>query len=400
MIITSVTLTAYHTMPLYLLPVSELVGGTIGQAQLLITFCGLASMVASLFLGQLLKKFSARLLVVVAGAALTLFFLSIYVTHNMPLFYVGGVLLGFSIIVGGSGIAMTEINWWFAKDTAKLMSSLIVGVGVATMIASPIVAKAIEAFGARQVALVQGILMGGLVILPAISLLSEHPDHYGIVIHEQAAADGLDNADETSLSLKNILSTPTFWIVMTAIFFGLFALTGFMNNSPAFYQTIGVDAVRSSIGISVFSVAILIWAPVFGFLVDKFGVRVASTICSLPAAVIFAAATMMRGFTSAMVIAALFSSLYFTSLLGPVLYPMIFGKKEAASLIGFANAGASVGGMLGAPVAGFIYDYFGSYNPFLILSSMLCVVTLFCVFLATGKNATEKVRALRGAMKE
>jgi MFS family permease len=132
--------------------------------------------------------------------------------------------------------------------------------------------------------------------------------------------------------------------------------------------------------------------------VDKFGVRFASTLCTIPAAAISAAATAMRGFTSAIVIAALLSSLNYASVLGPALLPMLFGKNESVSLVGFSNAAYSVGAMMGGPTATFIYDFFGSYNAFLILAAVLSVVTLICIFAATSVGARERIQTMGRAV--
>ena len=396
LVLFAVPIVGYNTMPLYLVPLSQAVGSTIGKVQLLLTFVGFASMAASLLLGQLLDRLGAKLLSAIGSVALAGFFFSIYFTDSLALAYAGGISFGFAVIAAGSGVAMTEVNWWFSKGAGKLMSFLTIGAGVATMVFSPVIAKGIETYGARDTALVQGIIMGAVCLLTNFFLLSERPERYGIQIHASDISESAARDVGGSLPLKAILSTSAFWLVMIAIVLALFALTGFMNNAPAFYQTIGLNAVQASIGISVFSVGQLIWTPVYGSMLDKFGVRVATALCTIPAIVIFAAATMMKGFVSAMIIAALFASInFFAVVLGPVLYPMIFGKKEAASLVGFANAGSSIGAMAGAPAAGFIYDYFKSYNPFLFLSSALCIVSLFLVFLATSKGVMGRIQAMR-----
>ena len=91
LILFAVPIAGYNTMPLYLVPLSQSVGATIGKVQLLITFAGFVSMAASLLLGQLLDKLGAKLLSAIGSVALAGFFFSIYFTDNLALAYAGGV---------------------------------------------------------------------------------------------------------------------------------------------------------------------------------------------------------------------------------------------------------------------------------------------------------------------
>ena len=59
------------------------------------------------------------------------------------------------------------------------------------------------------------------------------------------------------------------------------ALTGFINNGSAFYQSIGLDAMGAALCISVFNGLMLLWVPVYGILVDKIGPGLATAIYGL-----------------------------------------------------------------------------------------------------------------------
>jgi MFS family permease len=67
-------------------------------------------------------------------------------------------------------------------------------------------------------------------------------------------------------------------------------------------------------------------------------------------------------------------------------------------MIGFANAAASAGGIVGPPIAGFLYDFNGSYNTFFIIAAVLIVVVILMILYSTGQGAMNKINAKAGVL--
>lgn len=171
---------SYGTVPLFLVPLSQSLGVSIGQVSLLFTFAASAGLVASLFFGTILKKLGVKGLACLSGAALATFYVFLFLAKSPVMVYIGAMIYGFSTSTGGFAIAQTEITWWFSKGRAKVMSLLNIGVGLVGMVLAPVVASALEALGMRSVALIQGLLTGGLMIVNGLIFLSEHPSTYGM----------------------------------------------------------------------------------------------------------------------------------------------------------------------------------------------------------------------------
>jgi predicted MFS family arabinose efflux permease len=81
----------------------------------------------------------------------------------------------------------------------------------------------------------------------------------------------------------------------------------------------------------------------------------------------------------------------FISFIAPVGFRLMYPNADVGTLIGFANAASQVGTMAGAPVAGFIFASTGSYIPFMTLSSVLLILCIIFVFVATGKRARKNI---------
>ncbi|MBB6447095.1 MFS transporter [Bacillus benzoevorans] len=402
--ISSVSLGSYITLPVYLVPLTELLNVSIAQAALLFTCTAIGGLITSLLFGRLLKMLKVRTLVSTSGVALTLFFCSIFYGESITLIYLASILFGFSTIFAGFAIAQTEITWWFVKGRAKMMSFLNVGLGLFGLIFVPVIAKVIESYGVQNIALFQGVIGGGLIIVMALFLISEHPDRYGLspVGFAQQANQSVMTNDyvESHLSVKEITKMPAFWMIIVSIILVSIAVTGFMNNGSAFYQSIGLDAMAAALCISIFNGVQLMWVPIYGLLVDKMGPGFATAIYGLAGAVVFFVAIFLTGFSGAVMIAALLSVLNVAGMIGAVSFPSIFGTKEAGSLIGFANAAGNIGGMIGAPLAGIIFDATGSYHLFLAAAGAACIITVILTLKGTGKKAIASVQLKEAQLTE
>ena len=190
-----------------------------------------------------------------------------------------------------------------------------------------------------------------------------------------------------------MLKIPAFWMIIVSIILVSTAFTGFLNNSSALFQNMGLDAMAAALCLSIFNGVQLIWVPIYGVLVDKIGPGVATAIYGIIAAATFFTAIFLTGFVGAMIIAVLISSLNASGMIGPTSFPVVFGTKEAGTLVGFSNAAASVGGMVGAPIAGLIFDSMGSYNIYLVAAGVACILMVILTIKGTSKKAIESVQS-------
>ena len=152
----------------------------------------------------------------------------------------------------------------------------------------------------------------------------------------------------------------------------------------------GVDAVNAAFGISAFNLAQILWAFAFGVVVDKYGAGLAVSVCAIVGAVTMVLATMLSGLPGVLIIACLIASMSIGSNIGAVTYPKLFGNRETGTLVGLASAAASMGGMFGAPVAAFLYDAAGSYDPYLYTGTALSLVCAFLIVYSVKKKLAWK----------
>ena len=396
LVIVMMAMGSYSSLAVYLLPISDNLSLSIGQVSLLFTFAAIASVGTSLIVGKLLKRFPVRVLAAAGGIFLMLFFFTVFLSAHIFLIYLGAFFFGSALILSGFPMAQVLITWWFARNRGKLMSSLNIALGLFGVVMVPIIANVITIIGMQKTALFQGLVMGGSIILASIFLLSEHPDHYGLkpvgFTPSSPTADGTVIEGESQLTVRDFLRFPSFWLIVIASIFVAGAGTGFMNTAAAFYTSMGLSAVAASYCISIYNASKLFWSPFYGYLSDKRGPGTATLVCGLITATIFYVSPLLSGFAGAALVAAIAACGSFGAMLGAVSYSALFGTKEAGNLIGYAHASTSLGAMVGAPIAGFLFDAHGTYTIYMLFAGTAMLATGVLVFAATSKKAIRRVK--------
>ena len=393
------TVGAYMTLPVFLVPFSQIIGVSIGEVAIMFSATAICSMVVALSFGTVLKKLGVKKICILAGIVQMIGYALMYlalVTRNVYLLYVGCGILAFATVAGGFAIAQTCITFWFVKRHGTVVSLISVTNGVSVFIFAPLAGLAMQRFEVTTLLLMIGFVFGGLVILNAVLLLSEHPATYGMkpygyVEVEKTADDGKPAAADNTLTKKQMISTAAFWLVLFATCLSSLANMGFRMNAAAYYQYIGVTALQSSFGISIASIVGIGGALLFGLLVDKKGPIFTVVLYSAIAAIGFGFASVASGVAGMVIVAVLTGGIGVFSLLPALMLSRIFGAGNIGSVIGFGVVAGSLGSMIGSPTAGFIYTNLGTYVPFMFVAIASLVLVVLCVVIAGRKKLAETV---------
>lgn len=396
-LITAFTYGSYLTLSNYMIPFSERSGASIGQIALLFTFAGFSTMVISIFLGKLLKVLKVRTLVPIGAVCLSSIYLALAFSNSLIILYIAAVFYGAAVVVTGFGVSQTQVIWWFEpKQIGRRLTAITAGLAIMTFIQSPIVAKSIIEIGLEKTALLHALISALAIILASRLLLLEKPESYGIKIGKNTEEESINEkskvvSKEKVLPMVIVLSTIPFWLITIASMVESLTFTGYANNASPFYQSFGLDPVQAAFCISIVSGGQAIMAPLFGYFVDKLGLAKSVAIFGMIVSITFLCARFINSYQTAIVFAVFASAFAFISFIAPVGFRIMYPDADVGTLIGFANAASQVGTMAGAPVAGFIFATTGSYIPFMTLSSLLLVVCIIFVFVATGKRAQKNI---------
>jgi MFS family permease len=384
----------FAMMSLYMGSMAAELSVTVGQISLALSIATLGSLVGSLTIGRIMKIISPKIMIVFAGLCIFAFQLAISVSNSLVPIYIVAFFNGFGTTWGGIAMAQIIITLWFAKGQGTMMSVCMVVMGLAMVVAIPIIGSIVATAGYRPVVLAVGIIAGAGVILSAF-LISGAPAKYGLQPLGAAEVSDAGGAAFSipSLSWGKILKNPTFWAIWAIVVLATIAGQGFSSQAAVIFGSLGLDAVDAAFAFSLFTLMGIPLQFVFGLLCDRIGPKIALYIFGAICAVVLVLSFLWAGWVGAIILAcgmAFGGGL--AGLYGPNAAPRIFGPREAGDMIGFIIMGSSVGATIGPISFGLMYDAFGNYVTCLIVMGVLLVLCLLLNFWIYSKKNLDKIK--------
>ena len=159
-----------------------------------------------------------------------------------------------------------------------------------------------------------------------------------------------------------------FWGIGTADLFNAVAFIAVEINLVVFAIDAGISNRTAAFAFSSIHAATVVGVVAMGLVADRFNRRVLISLSyGLPAVAIL----FLFGLHSA---GPLFCSAVILGLCGAghvVLWPLVvsdcFGRRAYATVMGFLSVFYTIGAAIGPPLAGYIYDAFGSYHRVYVL---------------------------------
>jgi len=300
-----------------------------------------------LLTGRAVDRYGPRPLLLVAAVALLG---GLFATSA-----VGSLTLGYLTYGAGVGIAaacgyvpmVAVVGGWFVRRRAAAVGLAVAGIGVGTLVASPLSARLIEAYGWRDTYRILGV--GGAVLLTGCAVLIERPP---------TAAGG------NRPRFREALASPVFRrLHLSAVAFttALFVPFVFVTQDA---KAQDVPAVRAALLVGLLGGASVIARVVFGSLTTRVG-----------SFRLYRACLAGHGFTFLLWLVAGPSfglRVLFVVLLGvgyggfvalsPVVLADRLGVEGLGSILGLFYTASGVGGLLGPPLAGVLVDATGTYR--------------------------------------
>lgn len=378
---------------LYVTPITESLGFTRGAYSITHSLRSVTSVILNLSFGFLVGIFGMHKMMSIGMlfAAGAMFLFSI--AAQLPLFYVGGILLGAAFSFASTAVISSLINNWFAEHRGTILGLIFAGSGVGGFLFNMLVGNWIADMGWRQSYLISGMIML-CAMVPILLLVRNHPAAKGLVAY------GLENSKEKTtktaywqgLSAKEAFHQPYFYLTVLLIF-----LIGLITNpvvlsAPAHLTDSGFD-VHFAAGISGMVYLSLAFAKLsIGWIYDKWNLHTSMLICIITylAAILFLAFAKTEWMAIAYALLLGFS-LPLETLIITFLATDLFGLKGYSTIVGIFLATLAAGVACGAPLLNFSYDLTGSYR-FMLLCYAAIAVVIFMVF-RIAQKASLRYRA-------
>lgn len=301
------------------------------------------------------------------------------------------VYLGYGLGVGvGVGLSyvpsIAAVQRWFVRRRGTASGIAVAGIGVGTLLGAPLAHELIGALGWRQTYLV----LAALTVIGAVAsgfMVRPGPERYGLGPDGDAPTPGTAFSIPSGLTLGEALRSTPFWAIYIGallLSFGLFV--PFVHLAP-YASDLGLGEGFGVLLIFLLGVGSTFGRFLFASITNWLGRRVSFGMMYIGAGAMLVMWSMSTSAPALVVFALVFGAFYggFVAI-APSLAADYFGGRALGSIIGALYSGVGFGALLGSPVAGYAYDFFGSYTGAILAGAALCLVS-FAITMATPEPA-------------
>ncbi len=379
-------------------PIANDMGWSYAQISLAASLRGLELGLFAPITGILTDRWGPRRLIF-GGAILTsagLFLLSR--TTSLATFYGGFALISLGMSATTVTVLMTAVANWFRSKVGVASGIAMSGFGFSGLIV-PLIVKLIEAFDWRMTMAI--LAAGMLVIVTPLSLIFRHrPEQYGYFAdgrENMPATPGITETEpqtaELHIRATQALKTATFWRIATTYMIHSLLVGTVITHVMPYLSSIGMTRSRASLVAMAIPMMSVAGRLGFGWLGDKFDRRriVAAAFVMVTAGLLCFGYASAVGFWMLIPFLFLFSVGYGGSTgVRPSIVSEYFGRSNFGTTFGFIVGINAVGMIAGPPLAGWVYDTWGSYHGvWLAYAGVAVVASLLIAGVSRVKTARE-----------
>jgi predicted MFS family arabinose efflux permease len=245
------------------------------------------------------------------------------------------------------------------------------GMGMGTVIFSPLTSHFVSAYGWRTAYVITGIIVLVIVVLSA-QFLRRKPDQTYPVSHYQEVPHQGSQSEHRDSAFKRVTRTKQFWILATVYFLSGFSQLAVMVHIVPYTSGLGIPPIAASSILAVIGAANIFGRIIMGVINDRIRVRpllifiLASLLVSLS----------WLEFTDKLWTFYIFGIIFGfawggSSTLQTLVMVELFGLTSLGELVADLGVCACAGGAFGPVATGYIFDVTGSYK----LAFLVCAIT-------------------------
>ena len=290
--------------------------------------------------------------------------------HSLGMFYVAFILMSLGISSCGISVTVTAVANWFHRRVGLATGIMICGYGSGGILV-PLMVRLIDVYDWRTAIGIMGI--GMLVIGLPLSLLMRHkPEQYGYLPDGEERSAVLSGEEavkqlpkEVSITARQAMRTRTFWFVVLAVMPQFIVVPAVVTHVMPYLSSIGI--VRATAGLVTTAIPLLSIGGrfSFGWFADRYvPKRMAALALIMVTLGLVCFEYVSVGWDWLLVLfLVLFGFGYggINTMVG-ILLRVHFGRGNFGTIIGFAWGILMLGTMVGPPIAGWVFDNWGSYQ--------------------------------------
>ena len=368
-------------------PIANEFGWSYTQLSLAASLRGLEIGLLAPLLGILVDRWGPRRLLFGGAIIVGLGLILLSRITSLGMFYAVFILVGIGTSTMSSTVLVTAVANWFRRKVGIAIGIMVSGWGFSGFLI-PVVVRLIDIFEWRTAIVILGLGVWAIV-LPLSLLVRHRPEQYGYLPDGEVTSStildkGLTSAQiaEEDIGVKQALKSGTFWKLALALMCNSIVLSAVVTHVMPYLSSIGIARAMSSLvasAVPLFSIGGRIG---FGWLGDKFDKRwvMAGAFAMVSLGLLFFGYASTAGVWLLVPFIIFFGNGFGgNATIRAVLLREYFGRSRFGTIFGFAMGVMMLGNIIGAPLAGWVFDNWGSYQSIWLVFAGVAVVGLVLV---------------------
>ena len=329
----------------------------------------LAAAVGGLFIGRLIDRYGARVLLAVAGGIAAVLLGSLSFFHPEWWFITAYVVTGLVGIHGPASIyGAPVVAKWFVRQRARALGILSMGAPFGLLVAFPAVQWVILEFGWKTGWVTLGII--GLSVIVPVSLLvfKRQPEDIGLMPdgdtpRESGSSTAPRDPEARQWTRAEAIRTPAFWRVTLAYSVFTFCTTSMVIFRFPYFISEGLDPSLMALAAGTAQILTLVGAVTMGRQVAIVGLERLLALNMLFMLTCFILTLNVAN--TLMMFVALYIWAFAINSLGAlqgIVYAAYFGRQHAGAVRSVALMSTMLFAATAGPVTGYVADNTGGYE--------------------------------------
>jgi len=334
-------------------------------------------------IGFLADRFGPRKIIFTGVLAVGCGLLLLSYTRSLAMFYGAFLLLAFGAGGCTSVVTMSAVALWFDKNVGKAMGIMASGFGASGLLL-PFIVWSIAEYQWRTTLIFLALGMW-VVGIPLAFVIRNKPEGRG-PLEEDSPPSSAGGTEEPSppqpaLRFREVLKNRSFLYLNFVEGIRMMIVSSVITHIMPYLNSAGIDRTTAGWVAAAMPLCSILGRLSFGWLADAFEKRY-----------VFAFGFMVMGVgilifcTVDLHYALLFPFLFLfspsfggTMVLRGAILREYFGRESFGKMIGFVMGSASIGGVIGPTLAGWVFDSLGSYRFIWVAYAGLIFLAIFLV---------------------
>lgn len=365
-------------------PLVKQFGWSYAQISVAASLHNLVGVFCAPLMGSLVDRWGSRRVMFAGIIVISVGFIVLSFLSSLIMFYTIFVLISIGFYTCSMPVTMTAVVSWFRGKMALPGSIVATGIAMGGLLV-PFVALLIDMFGWQTAMLSIGLSML-LIPLPSSLLVRHRPEDHGDMTNSNK-----DSTEEVNIKLisvmnkgmnigaKQALKSRAFWYITLGLMCQFALVSAVLVHVMPYLSSLGIARSNSSVVAGAITLISIIGRLSFGWLGDRLDKRrltIASFILTTLGIFFFGYAA-IGGVWLLIPSIILFGIGWggWTTMISPLLTEY-FGSRRFGTILGFNFGLLFLGGTIGPPVAGWVFDQWGSYTGTWFAFSALAIASV------------------------